>query len=304
MCLERWSCLAIGHWATSHQFVVCSLTTVPVLGADFLSGHKMSVDLKEDKLHWAEGQVKLRTPGTRNKCYAVLMEDVRLDGNTRVVVSAEVVRGEIHCGNDIVFESDVWRLESEEQLQKTGAIAARAVVNVDSGTVSFQIMSLGTTVELPKGTKIAAIERAMVQNTQTIAAVGTDQTLSTSKSGKSEEQFKQLMSLFDWSKADLAKDDKRKMESLLWEYRELFVMPETGISGLGRTNVTKHVIKTSGASPIKQQPRRVPHAVREEVERQVEHMLDAGVIRPSNSLWSSPLVLVKKRDGSVLIIRN
>ena len=47
------------------------------------------------------------------------MEDVRLDGNTRVVVSAEVVREEIHCGNDIVSESDVWLLESEEQLQKT-----------------------------------------------------------------------------------------------------------------------------------------------------------------------------------------
>ena len=81
-----------------------------------------------------------------------------------------------------------------------GAIAARAVVDVDSGTVPVQIMSLGTTVELPKGTKIAAIERAMVQNSQTIAAVGTDPTLSTPKSGKSEEQFKQLVSLFDWSK--------------------------------------------------------------------------------------------------------
>ena len=107
------------------------------------------------------------------------------------------------------------------------------------------------------------------------------------------------MSSFDWSKAGLAKDDKMKLESLLWEYRELFVTSETGISGLGRTNVTKHVIKTSGASPIKQQPHRVPHAVREEVERQVEQMLDAGVIRPSSSPWSCPLVLVKKLDGSL-----
>ena len=152
------------YWRLGYEppFVVCSLTTGPVLGADFLSGHEMSVDLKEGKLHWAEGRVNLRTPGTRNKCYAVLMEDVRLDGNTRVVVSAEVVREEIYCGNDIVSGSDVWLLESEEQLQKTDAIAARAVVDVDSGTVPVQIMSLGTTVELPKETKIAAIERAMV----------------------------------------------------------------------------------------------------------------------------------------------
>ena len=50
-----------------------------------------------------------------------------------------------------VSRSDVWLLESEEQLQTTGAIVARAVVDVDSGTVPVQITSLGAIVELPKG---------------------------------------------------------------------------------------------------------------------------------------------------------
>ena len=74
------------------------------------------MDVKEDTLHWAKRQVKLRTHGTRNKCDVVLMEDVPLDGNTRVVVSAEVVTEEIQCKNGIVSGSDVWLLKLEEQL--------------------------------------------------------------------------------------------------------------------------------------------------------------------------------------------
>ena len=32
---------------------------------------------------------------------------------------------------------------------------------------------------------------------------------------------------------------------------------------------------------------------------QVQQMLTNGVIRPSNSPWASPVVLVKKKDGSL-----
>ncbi|KAL5510200.1 hypothetical protein EMCRGX_G005707 [Ephydatia muelleri] len=46
-------------------------------------------------------------------------------------------------------------------------------------------------------------------------------------------------------------------------------------------------------------PRRVPQARREEVRRLLREMLDNGVIEPSDSSWSSPVVLAKKKDGSL-----
>lgn len=49
--------------------------------------------------------------------------------------------------------------------------------------------------------------------------------------------------------------------------------------------------------PIKQQVRRMPFAVRQEVARQLREMQEAKVISPSNSPWASPVVLVRKKDG-------
>ena len=66
----------------------------------------------------------------------------------------------------------------------------------------------------------------------------------------------------------------------------------------GETGLVQMEIDTGDARPKKQQVRRMPPAVRQEVTRQLEKMQREGVIEPSNSPWASPVVLVRKRDGS------
>ncbi|KAL4196488.1 hypothetical protein AMTRI_Chr04g183510 [Amborella trichopoda] len=53
-----------------------------------------------------------------------------------------------------------------------------------------------------------------------------------------------------------------------------------------------------GKSPIRVKPYRYPHHQKVEIEKLVTEMLSSGVIRPSNSPYSSPVILVQKRDGS------
>ena len=45
--------------------------------------------------------------------------------------------------------------------------------------------------------------------------------------------------------------------------------------------------------------RRLPFAVRKEVARQLENMQEQKIIQPSTSPWASPIVLVRKEDGSL-----
>lgn len=86
-----------------------------------------------------------------------------------------------------------------------------------------------------------------------------------------------------------------RLLSLLREFKELFVEKD---EELGRTKVTKAHLDTGGTSPIKQNPYRVPLIQRKVIEDQVETMLKASVISPSHSPWSSPVVIVPKKDGT------
>ena len=60
----------------------------------------------------------------------------------------------------------------------------------------------------------------------------------------------------------------------------------------------QHRINTGPANPIRQPPRRLPFGKREVEKQELEKMLKRNVIEPSNSAWSSPIVLVSKKDGS------
>ncbi|GBL98275.1 Transposon Ty3-I Gag-Pol polyprotein [Araneus ventricosus] len=68
-------------------------------------------------------------------------------------------------------------------------------------------------------------------------------------------------------------------------------------SDFGRCSVTQHRINTGNHPPIKQYPRRLPLAKKEEAELLVKKMVDNGIIEESSGPWSSPIVLVKKKDG-------
>lgn len=50
-----------------------------------------------------------------------------------------------------------------------------------------------------------------------------------------------------------------------------------------------------GAQPVFVCPYRYPPNLKDEIERQVQEMFDQGIIQPSNSAFSSPVMLVKRR---------
>nr|GBN64312.1 Transposon Ty3-I Gag-Pol polyprotein [Araneus ventricosus] len=64
-----------------------------------------------------------------------------------------------------------------------------------------------------------------------------------------------------------------------------------------RCNAVKHRIETSDNAPIKQRPYRTSATERRAIENEVQRMLKEDVIQPSDSPWSYPVVLVKKKNG-------
>ena len=48
---------------------------------------------------------------------------------------------------------------------------------------------------------------------------------------------------------------------------------------------------------IKKSPYRASHSQNASIEKHINEMLDQGIIEVSSSPWSSPVVLIKKKDG-------
>ena len=93
-------------------------------------------------------------------------------------------------------------------------------------------------------------------------------------------------------------NEKDELQQLLLKYSGILSQYE---GDLGRTDLVYHHIVTGDHKGIKQSGRRLPFHQREEVKELLDGMLERQVIEPSQGSWSSPVVLVKKKDGSKIL---
>lgn len=83
-------------------------------------------------------------------------------------------------------------------------------------------------------------------------------------------------------------------EFVLDDYVELFgELPEGG-AGVPPMSIELKV----GAEPKRQAPRRLSPAMQRVVDDEVAGLLDAGIVVPSTSRFASPIVMVRKKDGT------
>ena len=60
----------------------------------------------------------------------------------------------------------------------------------------------------------------------------------------------------------------------------------------------EHDIKLSTAEPVRSKGYPIQYKTREIMKSEIDEMIELGVIEPSISPYSSPIVLVLKKDGS------
>ena len=87
-----------------------------------------------------------------------------------------------------------------------------------------------------------------------------------------------------------------QINEVLGKFRHIFAFND---NELGRTNLVEHSVDTGDSKPIHVRPYRIPHSQRKSLENQIESMCANGIIRPSKSPYSAPIVLVPKKDGKV-----
>ena len=83
--------------------------------------------------------------------------------------------------------------------------------------------------------------------------------------------------------------------NLIDRHNHLFV---SDVRQLTQTNVLQATFNTGNSQPIKQRPYKNPLALQAKLDEQINDMLEAGIVSPSSSPWSSPIVIVPKKDGT------
>ena len=88
---------------------------------------------------------------------------------------------------------------------------------------------------------------------------------------------------------------RQQLQQVLWKYWKLF--------GLRKPSIIKatvhHAIETGNHPPIYTPPYRVSYKDEQVQRQEINKLLEQGIIEESTSPWSSPIVLVRKKDGSV-----
>lgn len=95
---------------------------------------------------------------------------------------------------------------------------------------------------------------------------------------------------------DLTSEQRQQFWELVTEYADIFA---DSPDALGRTEVLEHHIKLTDNRPIRQRPYSHKGKIGEFVREEIQRMRKLGVVTPSGSSWSSPVVVVTKKGGTL-----
>jgi O-acetyl-ADP-ribose deacetylase (regulator of RNase III)/transposase InsO family protein len=297
--------ITINNVSYSLDLCVAPITDTLLLGIDFLAAHESIIDMKDVTVKIAD----TTTPATikRNPAGDLFVKEVQTSKKTVVQPStvhffqARIVKP-LHKNTSVVFQphNDIEGLQFPAVLTKNKDVIPLHVINLTECCVT-----------IPAFTTIGTVTEAM-EIVEEACDTTAGETLSVRevKTTGSEQQYQRLediehirgampehlTELYKRSCRDLSEDEAVQVGNLLLEFQDIFSRHDLDI---GCFEGFEHSINTGDNQPIKQRLRRTPLGFEAEEEKHLNKLLDQGIITHSNSAWSSPPVLVRKKDGSV-----
>jgi len=139
-------------------------------------------------------------------------------------------------------------------------------------------------IQLSKGMPLCRLEEAVVMP-ETSSSNGSDH----------QNENKHLEELIASVDETVSANDVARLRNLLYANASAF---STDDFDLGRTSQVLHRIDTGNNKLVRQSLRRQPITVLQTIDKQLDDMQKAGIIKPVQSAWASNIVIVKKKDGS------
>ena len=210
-----------------------------------------------------------------------LTNDVKLPPQTGITVYGRTKKNTYYQkGQMCEFKQDNKTCVTDEP----GMIMANSISELDEkGRCKFMMInSTNKTYNLKRGSVMGTLTSVNPKDVNALGEV-------------LKEQTKELPRRVDFSETKVPEEHRVRLVNLLEKNTDVFAAHETDF---GRTDTVKMKIDTQGSPPIKQRSYRTPISQFPVIDEAVDQMLKNGIIERSQSPWASPIVLVRKKDGS------
>lgn len=283
--------IQVGSIQVIEEFIISDSVTECILGMPILKSAGFQLDLKNMAINVNSEWIPVYDrKGISLCCRVTIDKTVTIPANHEMILS-----GMINFRGPITPEP--YLLEPSKQfMSKHGVFVGKVLVNSDKSSVPLRMYNpQDEPIVLYKGSTVGVVSPV-------------DSIIEELPNEDIEEQInhvandsgeitvpEHLQDLWKRGSEHITKAESIKLAELLIKYQHVF---STSDSDIGQTDLTEHDIVTTDQIPIKQPPRRLPKCSEEEVDRQVQDLLAREKITCSSSPWSSPIVLVAKKDGT------
>ena len=274
----------VGEELLYHNFLIADIEEEAILGFDFMKIHQVEWKWADETLTISQTKV----PCDMNHLYRP-RRVARISTRSPTVIpprSEVIIPGIVHRRPDGTTTGII--RPQQQFLEKHGLGVATVFVEQQQNSVPVRIINASDQPkELQQNEQIGLLMPADLLEEEIVRTI---------QDSKTEKKRPDAREIFSQQAEHLSAEEKEDFLKLMEGYEEQFLLEG---DYLGRTNIVQHGINTQQAHPIKQPPRREPLGHKEVIKQEIQKMLDKDVIEPSTSPWASPVVLVKKKDGTV-----
>jgi transposase InsO family protein len=274
--------IRVGKKSYNISVAIADIPMDGVLGLDFMSRNNCMINVSERRIVIGEEIIELVKSGHYG-CYRIAVaENINIPSRSEIVTYCNVVKP-----NDASLPKGVSLIEPDDEFlaSERGLVGKVLVENADR--VPVRIMNISNEVKVVRsGTVVANMTH--IDNV-------IDESSVMKKSDNNGKLPPHLQNLLERSGSGLNNEQKQRVKTFLARHSSLFASDD---ADLGRTSLVKHKIDTETKYPIKQRLRRTPVHLEDTIHQHIDEMLDRNVIEKSSGPWASPVVLVRKKDGS------
>ncbi|MEE4247031.1 MAG: reverse transcriptase domain-containing protein [Kangiellaceae bacterium] len=265
-----------------------------MIGADFITRHKVKIDLANKKIDIHGQSIPLKENSAHANILLLKVVDI-----THIAPNSEkFLKVRSAEGQTTDFQGFV---EGNEVLDRKELLAAKGLAEFDEyGETWIRIANLSDTEKVLHKDELVGEFTPITDEIDitVIEANSNPRKGSPSGTDSSEEppiaKLQNMIAKFKLDDTKLTSEQKLKVARLLVEHEKVI---SQGDWDLGKTTEGEFKIELTDEFPIREPVRKIAPQQRDFVSKTVNELLEKDLIEPSESEWSCPIVLARKKSG-------